>query len=124
MEQNELFEGVGWIGVDLDGTLAEIGDWQGLQFIGKPIKLMVDRVKDWISQGYTVKIFTARVSHKDPKLNELAEWHIKQWSKKNIGSALEVTCKKDFNMTTLYDDRCVTVIHNTGLFAHEITSIN
>ena len=49
----------GWIGVDLDGTLAKYGIWDGS--IGEPIPLMVERVKIWIALGVEVKIFTARV---------------------------------------------------------------
>ena len=50
----------GWIGVDLDGTLAKYGSWNGGQ-IGDPIPLMVERVKQWIAEGVEVRIFTARV---------------------------------------------------------------
>jgi len=51
----------GWIGVDLDGTLAKYDKWIGVHHIGDPIPLMVDRVKEWLRQGITVKVFTARV---------------------------------------------------------------
>lgn len=33
----------GWIGVDLDGTLAKYDQWRGVQHIGDPVPLMVDR---------------------------------------------------------------------------------
>ena len=52
----------GWIGVDLDGTLAVYYDWE---IIGDPIPLMVERVQQWLKEGKHVKIFTARVSHGD-----------------------------------------------------------
>jgi hypothetical protein len=35
----------GWIGIDLDGTLAFRGEWQGHNHIGEPIPLMLKRVK-------------------------------------------------------------------------------
>ena len=35
----------GWIGVDLDGTLAMYDQWAGAGHIGEPIPLMVERVK-------------------------------------------------------------------------------
>lgn len=38
----------GWIGVDLDGTLAEYLGWQGMGHIGEPIAPMVERVKAWL----------------------------------------------------------------------------
>ena len=51
----------GWIGVDLDGTLAEYNGWQGPANIGAPIPAMVERVKAWLEEGRDVRIFTARV---------------------------------------------------------------
>ena len=50
-----------WIGVDLDGTLAYHDTWKGHEHIGEPIPAMLQRVKDWLDRGLTVKIFTARV---------------------------------------------------------------
>ena len=45
---------MGWIGVDLDGTLAvhEPGEYDGS--IGRPVKPMVDRVKGWLSRNKEV----------------------------------------------------------------------
>ena len=34
-----------WIGVDLDGTLAEYHDWIGIHHIGRPITPMIERVQ-------------------------------------------------------------------------------
>ena len=50
-----------WIGVDFDGTLAEYRSFTNIKNPGPPVKEMVKRVKEWIDQGSTVKIFTARV---------------------------------------------------------------
>lgn len=36
-----------WIGVDLDGTLAEYTSWQGIEHIGPPIELMANRIREW-----------------------------------------------------------------------------
>jgi hypothetical protein len=36
----------GWIGVDLDGTLAFYDEWIGPEHIGAPIPGMVDRAGD------------------------------------------------------------------------------
>lgn len=52
----------GWIGVDLDGTLAKYGERQWPDHIGEPIAPMVERIKQWLKQGVEVKIFTARVA--------------------------------------------------------------
>lgn len=97
-----------WIGVDLDGTLAVFHGWQGPEHIGEPIPAMVDRVKKWLADGQTVKIFTARctIPEQIPPVRE--------WAKKMFGVDLEVTNVKDFGMTVLWDDRCVRVEPNTG----------
>lgn len=102
----------GWIGVDLDGTLAHYDGWKGADYIGDPVLKMVERVKKWLADGVTVKIFTARVS-----LDEIAESQaklIQDWCEKHIGARLDVTCKKDFSMIELWDDRAIQVQINTG----------
>lgn len=105
----------GWIGVDLDGTLALYGKWQGPGHIGEPVPAMLSRVKNWLSQGKDVRIFTARVGpQKDTKDVAAAVNAIQQWCIKHLGQPLPVTCQKDFAMVELYDDRCVTVETNTG----------
>jgi hypothetical protein len=98
----------GWIGVDLDGTLAEYHGWRGADHIGEPIPAMMARVRKWIKEGVTVKIFTARacVPEQIPP--------IEAWLKCHGLPALEVTNVKDFGMVELWDDRCVQVRPNTG----------
>jgi hypothetical protein len=114
----------GWIGVDLDATLAEYTGWNGGQ-IGPPVSEMVRRVKRWIAEGVTVKIFTARVSIRMERSSESGKVGdqafveeqrrlIESWCLEHIGQKLEVTCVKDFAMIELWDDRCVQVIPNTG----------
>lgn len=100
----------GWIGVDLDGTLAHYDGWKGEDHIGEPIPLMIDRVKAWLDAGHDVRIFTARVAD-----SETAEHYIKEWCFTHLGKILPVTCKKDLQMVELWDDRCVRVIRNTGV---------
>ena len=104
-----------WIGIDLDGTLAEYEGWVAPDIIGKPIKLMVDRVKRWIKEGkYDVKIFTARVANIDNEDNTYILVAITNWCLEHIGHDLPITCKKDYKMITLWDDRCVQTRPNTG----------
>lgn len=102
----------GWIGVDLDGTLAHYESWVGHQHIGAPIPAMVARVKRWLDEGRTVKIFTARVSD-TRNLSEILD-AIRRWCIEHIGIELDVTCTKDYAMIELWDDRCVQVEPNTG----------
>jgi hypothetical protein len=108
----------GWIGIDLDGTLAVYDGWKGAQHIGEPIPAMVERVKQWLSEGLAVRIFTARVWHDgNPERHleaKIAEEAIHDWCVKVFGHALPITCTKDYGMIVLYDDRCVQVEANTG----------
>jgi hypothetical protein len=106
----------GWIGVDLDGTLAEYSHFEGPTIIGKPIPRMVERVKRWLAEGRTVKIFTARVC-KGPTDVKLIRQAIEVWCAQHIGRKLEVTNEKDWGMVELWDDRAVQVIPNTGIRA-------
>lgn len=103
----------GWIGVDLDGTLAMYTSWQGVDHVGDPIPAMVDRVKRWLAEGYEVRIFTARVGNFDREA-EIAGKAIRDWTEKHLGQRLAVTCQKDYGMIELWDDRAVQVIPNTG----------
>lgn len=119
----------GWIGVDLDGTLAHYDGWKGVEHVGAPIPAMLARVKQWISEGREVRIFTARVYYQqgnfvgkrgsplDPaRAKEVheARRHIDGWCKKHIGKVLPITCEKDMGMIELWDDRAVQVDINTG----------
>lgn len=109
----------GWIGVDLDGTLAHYEDWNGPEHIGEPIALMVGRVKDWLEAGHEVRIFTARVSHDgtDQRIEDatVARLAIIAWCNTHIGVQLPITNVKDYAMIELWDDRCVQVEENTGI---------
>ncbi len=104
----------GWIGVDLDGTLAEYhsGGKYDATVIGKPIPAMVNRVKAALRQGYNVTVLTARMVGYGGE-SKVAE-AIRQWTLKHIGTALEATCIKDPGMIELWDDRAVGVESNTG----------
>ena len=99
-----------WIGVDLDGTLAEYNDWIGIEHIGEAIPSMVERVKGWISRREKVKIFTARVTDGHEAIRYIHVWLAAQGLPE-----LEVTNVKNFDMVELWDDRCVSVITNTGM---------
>ena len=106
----------GWIGVDLDGTLAHYDKWVGPWHIGEPVPLMVDRVKQWLAEGKDVRIFTARVSEdvRNDSEKMLVSLTIREWCVKHIGRALPITYKKDFSMIELWDDRAIQVTKNTG----------
>jgi hypothetical protein len=107
-----------WIGVDLDGTLAQYDGWKGMNHIGEPVPAMVARVKAWIEAGIRVKIMTARVSQSvyrpEPSHVFATIQAIQAWCTQHIGCPLEVTCIKDFAMVELWDDRAIQVEENTG----------
>ena len=108
----------GWIGVDLDGTLAHYDHWRGPDHIGAPVPAMLERVKNWIAKGVDVRIFTARVwSDGTPEREaeaKLARVSIVKWCREHVGQMLPITCVKDYGMVELYDDRAVRVESNTG----------
>ena len=122
------FLGTGfWVGVDLDGTLAEYHEFVSATHIGKPIKPMVDVVKQMLRDNWDVRIFTARVdggrcaelmglpAAKQFKNVEDIKRAIEVWCIINIGVHLPITNVKDFGMVRLYDDRAIGVEMNTGV---------
>lgn len=97
----------GWIGVDLDGTLAKYDGWKD-GAIGEPVPEMLFRVRKWLADGVRVKCMTARASDSA----EVAK--VRAWLDSHGLEAVEVTNVKDFAMVELWDDRAVCVEPNTG----------
>ncbi len=110
----------GWIGVDLDGTLAHYDKWRGERHVGAPIDRMVRSVRRWLAEGKEVRIFTARASGRDPAEVLAVTQAIDAWCVEHIGQPLKITCCKDYQMVELWDDRCVQVEKNTGRTAREL----
>ena len=115
---------MGWIGVDLDGTLAVYRGWNGGE-IGEPVPAMVERVKRWLAEGQDVRIFTARVGvcgeYSDESLRTANEDFAREqetligdWCERHLGVRLKVTAVKDFTLVELWDDRAIQVVANTG----------
>lgn len=98
----------GWIGVDLDGTLAQFDRWRGLEHIGPPIVPMVLRIQNWLEHGFEVRIVTARASV------EGGVAPVREWLQRYGLPDLPVTCQKDFGMIELWDDRAIQVVPNKG----------
>lgn len=117
----------GWIGFDLDGTLAEYGGWKGPQHIGAPIPGTIQLVKRYLAAGREVRIFTARVDGGKAALSvgvkEGAQYAdvaairavIERWCAEHIGVVLPITNIKDYGMDLLFDDRAVRIVRNTGI---------
>lgn len=112
----------GWVGVDLDGTLAHYDKWVSEDHIGEPIPAMVARVKAWLAEGIEVRIMTARASPvtKVGRDVERSVRLIGDWCEQHLGQRLAVTCAKDYAMIELWDDRCVQVVPNTGMPVAEL----
>lgn len=100
----------GWVGVDLDGTLARYDGWKGVEHIGEPVLPMLKRVRDWLEEGISVKIFTARVCDGSVETRKFIE----DWCEKHVGVVLPVTNIKDYAMVELWDDRAIQIEMNTG----------
>jgi hypothetical protein len=111
-----MSEQQGWIGVDLDGTLAMYDNFNGVTAIGDPIPIMVARVKYWLRMGRDVRIFTARVGPgwRTPEEVAATVRAIEDWCEEHLGQVIPVTATKDYGMAVLYDDRAVGVERNTG----------
>lgn len=111
----------GWVGVDLDGTLAHYDSSRGIDHIGDPIPKMAERVREWLKLGWDVRIFTARVHPSSAVANNRSMDEIKaninEWCLQHFGMLFIITCEKDMGMIALYDDRCVQIISNTGIRA-------
>jgi hypothetical protein len=115
----------GWVGVDLDGTLAKYEGWKDDGSVGEPIPEMVDRVKQMLAEGIDVRIVTARACHKKvdrggvPGLDHEQVTKIGDWCEKHLGKRLPVQFWKDYGMRQLWDDRAVQVIANEGMPVNE-----
>lgn len=103
-----------WFGFDLDGTLAHYDHWAGPTHIGDPVPAMVAKVKELLKGGATVKVFTARASEPDPQTLAHIEVAVGDWTERHCGKRLQMTCKKDYNMVALYDDRAIQIVPNEG----------
>lgn len=105
------------IALDLDGTLAEYhGD---ISIVGKPIPLMLHKLRIWLSKGYKVTIFTARVSsgdiHHTPEHIQAQREMISQWLVDNGLPALDITSDKLPTFSHIVDDRAYHAIKNNGI---------
>ena len=111
-------EGIERIGVDFDGVLSKWYETSSAEYIpekvGEPVPEMIERVKRWLAEGKEVVIFTARVHPGHGEEAERAKGAIEKFCMEHFGRVLEVTCMKDPAMTSIYDDRAVTVEKDTG----------
>jgi hydroxymethylpyrimidine pyrophosphatase-like HAD family hydrolase len=102
----------GWIGFDLDGTLAEYHGWQ--EHIGLPIPDVVSYAKELMSRGLDVRIFTARGFSGTQEHLQSQMFGIQNWCKTYLGRVLPITNVKDIHMVAMVDDRAVSARRNKG----------
>src|SRR5690606_2965897 len=98
----------GWIGIDLDGTLAYHDAHQGLDPIGKPIEALLFRVQQWLDAGVEVRIFTARATAATLIPS------VKAWLMRTGLPDLAVTHRRDYDLLQVWDDRAIQLESNTA----------
>lgn len=103
--------------VDLDRTLAKYDGWKGAEYIGEPIKPMLEMVKKWLREGKIVKIFTARANRPENI------HYVDEWLNDNGIGGLEITNIKGEDLFCIFDDRCVQVEPNTGKILGDISKV-
>lgn len=101
------------IAVDLDGTLAHYDGWKGETHIGAPVVAVRDRVLKAHSHGWQVYIYTARLAH--PKRTTVCAIAIDEWQLWHPGHVFPKTCTKLVEFDEFWDDKAVSVGHNTGI---------
>lgn len=109
--------------VDLDGTLAHYTGFKGPDVIGEPVEEMVEKVKERMTAGDKVVIFSARVAdgndYQSMLDSTMAEIAINAWCQKVFGKTLPITACKQRFADEFWDDRAKGVVANTGMFEDE-----
>ena len=102
--------------VDFDSTIAHYESWdkQGNE-IGKPIKPMIDKIKEWLKSGVKVSIFTARLSHNRIESERQIALITKFLIENGLPDNLQITSMKMHYFTKFFDDRAYHVIPNVGI---------
>ena len=76
---------------------------------------MVNRVRNWLANGETVVIFTARMSdERSSEERAKVAAAIAAWTKENVGKALKATANKSMAFDQIWDDKARQVMKNTG----------
>jgi len=112
------------IAVDWDGTLVEYHGWKGPTIYGKPIPAMVSRVRQWLSDGCEVLIYTSRVSVEHEPSTVMNELETIDVALHDMGlPPLQVTANKYTRIKEFWDDRGVRVERNTGVCCEDLGDI-
>ncbi len=110
---------LGWIGVDLDGTLFEYHQWVGWNVwdirivtarVGLPIRKHGADVLHVCDEPTSFCRVTGQKFSDRDMILAISEHCIK-----HLEFVLPVQCYKDVHMTELWDDRAVQMVPNTGI---------
>jgi hypothetical protein len=104
-----------WIGVDLDGTLAEEQSPFDPLTIGRPVPEMVRKVRQALEDGVEVRVFTARLA--DKGLRDRIKQAIRDYTREHVGRELDSTNEKDPGLREIWDDKARRVRKDEGTFA-------
>lgn len=109
-------ENQGWIGFDLDGTLAEYHGFVSPDHIGEPIPGILLLARAMLASGREIRIMTARANpDMFSEQHEQSIAAIEAWCEAHLGCKVPITCKKDQAMVAFYDDRAIQVLPNQGV---------
>lgn len=108
-----------WLGVDLDGTLAQYHGWVSEEHIGEPVVSIVAALNARRAAGWKIVIFTARVSG-DSEEAQRAEVAIWKWLDFYNIKVEGITCTKHKHFAEFWDDRARRVVFNKGIFAESL----
>ena len=101
-----------WIGFQLDGVLARIGQEDVFPrtppLIGDPIPSMIETAKCLIKEGIEVRIISYRANREDECQR------VRNWLKYYGLGELKVTSSLDENMFRLYHNQAIEVVTDEG----------
>lgn len=107
------------IALDFDKTLAYHESRWGVSRVGEPIPAMVEKVKEWLSKGYDITIFTVRMNRTGEALNEQIKM-IDDFLIKTGLPILPKTATKQHEFSHIIDDRAYHVDPNSGIISDTI----
>jgi hypothetical protein len=114
---------------DFDKTISvyQEGDIEkhGADYIGPPIPEIIEEIKERLSEGAEVFIFTARVNPRDCSFEaslDATKAHIAiaHFCLNEIGTLLPITSVKNCRWTRIIDDRADQVVPNQGIHVTEL----
>lgn len=100
--------------LNLDSTIAYYESAWRAQKTGPPIPKMVENVKKWLTKGYKVTIFTARLARLNPTEIKHQEKMIQSFLAAAGLPELPMTAIKLQEATHFIDDKAYHVVPNTG----------